>query len=549
MRHAVAASPDQRRQNARPWSLPVLAWFALALTILAWAPGVFAHASLLDSSPAVNEVLDEAPDKARLKFNEPVSPLQLRLITPDGAVHDVSDVKTRGDTIRLSLPERTNEGSHALSWRVISADGHPVGGTVVFTIGDAGGNPEPVADAHTTRDILIWLSRLGWLTALVIGVGLALWPTLASAAQRRPRRLQQRLLGLGIITTLLNLGLLGVDALDAPLTGLFTWKVWRTALGTSYALSALLALLTLAIIALNRPRRGRAWLTGLALVLLGATLAASGHASTTPPAGLARPAVWLHAVAATLWVGALLPLAASLKNNGTPRLLQRFSRLIPAVLVLLVASGGILIYLQFDAPAALWQTGYGRVLAAKLALVAVLLVLGAWNRYRLTDPFLRGDSGARHRLQRVIALEFVLAIAILGVVSLWRFTPPPRAAHAHASAQTVTAHVHKGDIQARLTLHPAHGQQGASLNIRLRDTAADKALSAQAVAVKFSNTGAGIEPLAFDATQDDDGHWQAENLKLPATAHWDVELGVLVSDFERERLRTTLNMPTTDPAH
>src|SRR5699024_10290328 len=99
---------------------------------------------------------------------------------------------------------------------------------------------------------------------------------------------------------------------------------------------------------------------------------------------------------------------------------------IPWVLVALIVSGAVLALLQFDDPRSLVSTPYGWVLVGKLVLVALLLALGSVNRYRLTAGVLRGQSGCRTRMRRVIMCEVVLVVLVLVLVALWRFTPPPR---------------------------------------------------------------------------------------------------------------------------
>src|SRR5690606_41409294 len=84
-------------------------------------------------------------------------------------------------------------------------------------------------------------------------------------------------------------------------------------------------------------------------------------------------------------------------------------------------------YVQFDPLASLWESRYGQVLSAKLILVLLLLGLGAYNRYRLTQSVLQQRSDARQALRRVVRLEYVLVVLILAVAALWRFTPAPRA--------------------------------------------------------------------------------------------------------------------------
>lgn len=57
---------------------------AAALNILL-AVAAQAHATLVSSDPADGAVIPAAPSWSVLTFNEPVSPLVLRLVAPDGA--------------------------------------------------------------------------------------------------------------------------------------------------------------------------------------------------------------------------------------------------------------------------------------------------------------------------------------------------------------------------------------------------------------------------------------------------------------------------------
>ena len=118
------------------------------LLVLAAGPAL-AHASLLSAVPGDGSVVAEAPAALALAFNEPVSPITLSLIGPDG--HDVPLTFTMdGPRVTMPTPQGLGHGTYALSWRVISADGHPVGGTTLFSIGapSAGGAPPstPIVD-------------------------------------------------------------------------------------------------------------------------------------------------------------------------------------------------------------------------------------------------------------------------------------------------------------------------------------------------------------------------------------------------------------------
>src|SRR5262249_52386987 len=151
-----------------------------------------------------------------------------------------------------------------------------------------------------------------------------------------------------------------------------------------------------------------------------------------------RPAVFVHAVCVAFWIGALLPLYAS--RRAAPQddaALNRFSRVIPLPLALLIAAGGWLAFAQLERIDALWTTRYGEVLALKLAAVLALLALAAANRYRFV-PRLRA-KGVSRPLVLALGGELAIALLILGLVALWRFTPPPRAL---ATAAPVAVHLH-----------------------------------------------------------------------------------------------------------
>lgn len=516
--------------------------WACMLAMLAWSGGVAAHAALVSSSPAAGAVLDKAPEKVRLMFNEPVSVLVLRIIQPDGSVQDLSGFRSLPAGLELDLPVLDQQGSYGLSWRVVSADGHPIGGTLAFSVGAGEPGQASVSGAGSGRNFLIWLFRLAQYAGLFLGTGLSVYGALRPAGING-RRLSMGLLALGAGAVVLNVGFLGIDALDMPLAGLAELQAWKVAGATSFGLSALLALVA-AICALT------AWLVSslffrrlaalAALVLLGVSLAASGHASSAPPVWLARPAVWMHALGIVLWVGALLPLARSLQDVRNTGLLRLFSQIIPVVLLALFLSGVLLVYLQLDAPSSLWHTDYGRVLVLKLALLTVLLGLGAYNRYRLTGPVLDAQDAASRRMRRVVYIECLLAVAILAVVALWRFTPPPRSlAMMHVQTPAVTARAELGPLVAELSFVPPGQGRGASLSLQLLDTDS-RPFAAQELAVAFSNAGQGIEPMVFSASRTGEGSWHVDEMDLPGLSGWDVRIDVLVSDFERIRLETRL---------
>src|SRR3546814_716782 len=117
--------------------LLLLAFGFLALAWSGFQPSpAAAHAQLQATIPAAGSVLPQAPQEVPLTFSEPVAPLVLRWIAPDGSELALPDApRAEGMALILPVPAYLPPGTHLISWRVASLDGHPVGGTFVFSIG------------------------------------------------------------------------------------------------------------------------------------------------------------------------------------------------------------------------------------------------------------------------------------------------------------------------------------------------------------------------------------------------------------------------------
>lgn len=507
------------------------------------APGrADAHAALITSSPADGGVVATAPTQLTLSFSEPVSPLVLKLIGPDGAGHALSRYTLRDRTLAIDPPPGLGVGTHVLSWRVVSEDGHPVGGAVVFSIGaPSAAVPvvEPAFDPVVRAGL--WLGKLGLYLGLFLGVGGAAFVAWVAPLQAGARRVSIVLSGVGLVAIPIALAAQGLDALGGSPASLIQMSVWRAAAGSSFGLTALVATiaLVLGLASLFIHKTAGQGLAAAALLAVGVALAASGHASAASPQGLMRPAVLLHAAGIALWSGALLPLMAALRHGDAATALSRFSRRIPVVVGAILVTGTVLAIVQVERPGALVATAYGRLLLVKLALVAALFGLAAWNRFRLTARAESGDGGAVRQIRRVIAAEIVLMLLVFATAAFWRFTPPPRAL-AIAASQPAAVHIHTLEAMADITVTP--GRVGpVTIAVSLLNGEFGP-LPAKELRVALSNTAAGIEAIERPASRGPDGVWRVNGFNLPVAGRWTVELEVLVSDFEMRRLTETLEI-------
>jgi copper transport protein len=495
---------------------------------------VLAHASLNATVPIDGAVIGNAPAAFSLTFSEPVAPLALKLIRPDGGVADLSAAEVNGNVVEIPAPADLANGTHVLTWRVVSADGHPIAGSVIFSIG------APSAQAPIIEEQVDWTVRTGlWLTKLALYVGLfigaggvfaraVLMPGVTSG--RRPL---WAALALGLAGAVLGLGFQGLDALGAGMRSIVDPVVWSTGLATSFGDTVVLAVVALLLGVIGLLEPGRLGRIAAVASLLTAALAPalSGHASAADPRWLMRPAVFVHVLAIAIWIGALVPLGLALARGEAAALpgLARFSKAMPAVILGLVLAGIALTIVQVADPSALSQTAYGRLLLAKFALLAGLFGLAALNRFTLTDAVESGDRAAAGRLARSIAAETLIALLVFGVAAGWRFTPPPRAIAA-AAALPAEIHIHAEKAMADLSVSP--GRTGTVAVSAVIMTGDFGPLDAREVTFVFANPAAGIEPFERRAEKPGDGSWRVDGVVLPLPGKWTVRIDILISDFE-----------------
>ena len=118
----------------------LIAGLATLLSVLCLATGASAHATLVSTEPADGSVVAQAPKSVQLRFNEAVTPAVVSVIDAAGKTRDDATVRVAGDTIVITLPDNLPRGTHVVSYRVTSEDGHPVAGSMVFSIGAVTGS-------------------------------------------------------------------------------------------------------------------------------------------------------------------------------------------------------------------------------------------------------------------------------------------------------------------------------------------------------------------------------------------------------------------------
>ncbi len=134
---------------------------------------------------------------------------------------------------------------HVLSWRVMSADGHPVGGALMFSIGAPSAQPPSGAQSATDPAVraAMWAAKLVIYLGFAVGIGGAFfraWIAAPDAARAADPWILAALIA-GLVATALSVGLQGLDALELSLREIGHRAAWETGLETAYGLTAIAA--------------------------------------------------------------------------------------------------------------------------------------------------------------------------------------------------------------------------------------------------------------------------------------------------------------------
>ncbi len=164
-----AATPEPRRLAL------VLALTAMLVAVSAGPAS--AHASLVGTDPADGSTVAAGPATVSLEFNENIgNPAYVAITAPDGRQLEVSGVQAIDRTVTATVEPSGQRGVHEMSYRVVSADGHPVKGTIVFTT-TTGETVERAATSAAASEESSFLHRHRehvWWAAGAVVVALAL---------------------------------------------------------------------------------------------------------------------------------------------------------------------------------------------------------------------------------------------------------------------------------------------------------------------------------------------------------------------------------------
>jgi copper transport protein len=454
---------------------------ATLLAALAAAPAAFGHATLLSTQPSQDSVVAESPGTVLLRFDEPVEGALGSVRVYNGRAEQVDSgeiTRPSPDSVAVPVDERLDRGTYTVAWRVISADSDPISGAFTFHVEEPGPHPAGVAaevleDTPALTSVLYTTGRgIDYALLLLCVGGIAVLGFALGSAPGTLRRRLFRILGASAlalaVVALVGIVLQGAAGSGLPISEALNWDDASSVLETRFGEFSLLRValaLTIAALALGLSRSSRTphpavWIAlGLAAVGLIVTPVASGHASTA--GALQVTSDLAHVQAAAIWVGGLAMLMIALAAAGADdrwRLagaaVPRFSNLALVAVGVLIAAGVVNGLYQVGAWRGLWDTTYGLLLLAKIALILPLLALGAFNNRYSVPRLRRGITSLvdRRRFARAAGAELLVMVSIVGVTAVLVNASPARDEVVHEMA---THELRLGPLDAHVTVDPA----------------------------------------------------------------------------------------------
>jgi copper transport protein len=550
---------DDRRRATRRAAAFAGVVFGLLIVLVGPAAPASAHAALVASDPAAGTIVPDAPNKVTLTFSESVQLLagKIQVLAPDGSRADQGEPQAGGNTVTIPLRSGGGRGTYLASYRVISADSHPVAGTLTFSVGATSAPPAETGFAESIDPVVRALIPIGkylGYAGLVLLIGpvlvlALLWPHRLSRAG--PARLVSVGIGLVLASTLLGLWLQAPYATGSGLFGA-TLDDLRDVLGSTFGAVMLVRLGVICAAAfLLRPLlRGDGGESKADLALLGvlgvaalATWPLTGHPTASPVAGVSVVVDAIHLSSMAVWLGGLVMLVSFLLPRANEKelgaILPIWSRWAFTAVSALVVAGVVQALIEVSSLSGLFTSTYGQLILVKSGLAIAAISVAALSRKLVLA---RSAESAPHRLRRAVLIELSITAIVLGVTSVLVQIPPPRTAEAAETASTpstVSQTLTSGSTVLQVDVFPAAvGNNSIHLYAYTPD---NKPLPVVEWTATAALPAKNIEPIDVPLLRITDFH-AVGDIALPQPGEWTFKFAVRTSDIDRANFTMTVTV-------
>jgi copper transport protein len=549
----------------------LLALLLGAAALFATALPAGAHASVRQTTPFDGERIapGDTPAVVTIEYNEAVEvpPDGIRVFDAAGARVDTDAPVPGADdpfVAGVALQPDLADGSYVVTWRAVSADGHPIRGAFVFTVGAAAEASDTVVadllsgDGDTIALVQRVATSLTYAAVPFVVGALLAGRVLGRAASARSADWVRRALHAGVALTVLAVPLQAMaasgDGLAAVLDGAQLWAVLTASVGVA-AVVRLVGLVGV-LLTEGRPR------VVAGLVALGSFLV-DGHTRTVDPGWVMVVGDALHLLAGAIWFGGLVVLLRELRARqliddpvGGATMLAGWSRLALWSVAGVVAGGVAMAWATVRDPVALVSTTYGQLLQVKVLLALVVIGMGAWNHFRLVPrvqeavPVPAGGATATEpttgsadavedvrvrtglawlRLRRTVRWEVGVLLVILLVTGVLQNERPAAEALGIGGTFQVTEELTE-ELNLDIVVDPNVAGQNAIHLYLLND--ADRTVSdVEGVTMELSLPEQDIGPIERDPVVTGPGHWVLNGRELALPGTWELTARFRIDRF------------------
>ncbi|WP_092382235.1 copper resistance CopC/CopD family protein [Micromonospora phaseoli] len=542
-----------RRRFARLAAAAGLLVTVLAL-LLAPASPASAHAVLNSSSPAASTVVPTAPAEVVLTFSETVRkvPDRIRVIAPDGSRADRGEPTFTGGVVNIPVDAAGGNGTYLVTYRVISADSHPVSGAFTYSVGAPSEPPVDTGDSGRANAVVgnavkvaKYLGYAGLL--LVVGPALVLallWPRRLSRSG--PARLAW--VGLGLVA----LSTVAAILLQVPYTnggGPFdiTADGLSLVLGSTFGAAHLvrLGLLAAAAFLLRPLLTGPVGRTDLVIlgVLAGAALLTwplAGHPAASPAPAVSVVVDAVHLGGMAVWLGGLVMLAGFLLPRADERelgaILPIWSRWAALAVSALLLAGIVQALIEVATPAALVNTPYGQLVLVKIGLFALVIAVAAYSRQLVRT---RVAASRPAPVRRAIWAELAITAIVLGVSASLVQTTPARSVSTDVATDSGYFNTTVNSSLYSLQIEMSPAKRGNNSVHFYAYTLDNQPLPVVEWRATVALPSAGIEAIQVPLLPLTDNHATGE-ISLPAAGDWELRVTARTTEIDQATVTATV---------
>jgi copper transport protein len=248
-----------------------------------------------------------------------------------------------------------------------------------------------------------------------------------------------------------------------------------------------------------------------------------------------------------VWIGGLATLAGFLLRSAHPRvlgvILPAWSRWAAISVVWLVGAGVLQAVVQVGSVPALWRTDYGRLLLAKVAVLAVTLGLAAYARRLVQRGQVPAEGPAK--LRRSVGIEVVATMVVLSLSAVLVQVNPGRTAGAEQAAtvddgvsRTLTSPLYT----LQFNIYPVELGENNTVHTFLY-TAVGAPLPAEQWTVSVALMSQNLEPVASPLVPLTPKNHAIGAVTFPLPGTYEVRFTVRTTAIDEATVTTTITVP------